>query len=140
MKCCNTGLHCLLRWFAIPSNIWLPLCLFTCIFSFSNANLEKENHLKNPTVYKSPSLQLSSKPCSLLITLSTVSLEQQIKLLSRLQNGIFFFFPQIRVNMLIFWYQNISLSVWRKGILLTTWWEGELVQPLRKTVSGFLKN
>ena len=29
-----------------------------------------------------------------------------------------FFFSQIWVNMLIFWYQNISLSVWRKGILL----------------------
>lgn len=140
MKCCNIGLHCLLRWFAIPSNIWLPLCLFTYIFSFSNANLEKENHLKNPTVYRSPSLQLSSKPCSLSITLSTVSLEQEIKLLSRWQNGIFFFSPQIRVNISYSGIKIYPSQCGEREFSYTTWWEGELVQPLRKTVLGFLKN
>lgn len=33
-----------------PLYISLPPHLFTYIFSFSNANLEKENHHKNPTV------------------------------------------------------------------------------------------
>jgi len=29
--------------------------------------------------------------------------------------------------------------VWRKGTFLHCWWEGKLVQPLWKTVWGFLK-